>query len=45
MGATMWYARDTEILGENEPADYLYKAPPPSKCRPRGGSCCATVLR
>jgi CRP-like cAMP-binding protein len=25
MGATMSYARDTEIFGENEPADYLYK--------------------
>jgi len=25
MGATMAYPRDTEIFGENEPADYLYK--------------------
>jgi CRP/FNR family transcriptional regulator, nitrogen fixation regulation protein len=25
MGATMTYPRDTEIFGENEPADYLYK--------------------
>ena len=25
MGATMSYARNTEIFGENEPADYLYK--------------------
>src|ERR1700757_2062358 len=25
MGATMSYPRDTEIFGENEPADYLYK--------------------
>src|SRR3974390_2686393 len=25
MGATMGYQRDTEIFGENEPADYLYK--------------------
>jgi CRP/FNR family transcriptional regulator, nitrogen fixation regulation protein len=25
MGATMVYARNTEIFGENEPADYLYK--------------------
>lgn len=25
MGATMTYPRDSEIFGENEPADYLYK--------------------
>ena len=25
MGATMSYPRDSEIFGENEPADYLYK--------------------
>ena len=25
MGATMVYPRNTEIFGENEPADYLYK--------------------
>ncbi len=25
MGATMSYSRNTEIFGENEPADYLYK--------------------
>src|SRR6201993_1954133 len=25
MGATMSYPRNTEIFGENEPADYLYK--------------------
>src|SRR6516225_7539700 len=25
MGATMAYPRDSEIFGENEPADYLYK--------------------
>lgn len=25
MGATMAYPRDTEIFGENDPADYLYK--------------------
>jgi CRP/FNR family transcriptional regulator, nitrogen fixation regulation protein len=25
MGAIMTYARDTEIFGENEPAEYLYK--------------------
>ena len=25
MGATMSYARNAEIFGENEPADYLYK--------------------
>jgi CRP-like cAMP-binding protein len=25
MGATMAYPRDTEIFGENEPAEYLYK--------------------
>lgn len=25
MGAAMTYPRDTEIFGENEPADYLYK--------------------
>lgn len=25
MGATMVYSRNTEIFGENEPADYLYK--------------------
>jgi len=25
MGVTMVYPRDTEIFGENEPADYLYK--------------------
>ena len=25
MGATMAYPRDTEIFGENEPADYLYE--------------------
>src|SRR6266566_4959685 len=25
MGATMTYPRDSEIFGENEPAEYLYK--------------------
>ena len=25
MGATMSYPRNSEIFGENEPADYLYK--------------------
>src|ERR1700744_1663420 len=25
MGATMTYPRNSEIFGENEPADYLYK--------------------
>ena len=25
MGATMSYQRNTEIFGENEPADYVYK--------------------
>ena len=25
MGATITYPRDSEIFGENEPADYLYK--------------------
>jgi CRP/FNR family nitrogen fixation transcriptional regulator len=25
MGVVMWYPRNTEIFGENEAADYLYK--------------------